>query len=155
MAALRTDDLLADQDLPFTILLVDRWERLDEVRRAFGAKSSSIVSLQASENIRDAQQKLAERQYDAAVVAADLPDSWPSDTFATIRSAARELPVVLLVQTDQEVVRFSPGELEPFVVVRRDHADPWLIRALAVSAGVLGRALRRFPDAHVRIVNPS
>ena len=72
-------------------------------------------------------------------------------TFTKVRSAAPDLPVVLLVQTDQDVLRLSPGELGPFVTVREAHADPSLLRTLVVSAALLGRALRRFPDARVRI----
>ena len=150
MAALNTKDLLVDEDLPFTILLVDRPERLGELRHAFEAGSSSLLSPQVCGSLSEAQQTLGERQYDAAVVAAALPDSWPADTFTKVRSAAPDLPVVLLVQTDQDVLRLSPGELGPFVTVREAHADPSLLRTLVVSAALLGRALRRFPDARVR-----
>lgn len=149
MATPGAGDELVDDDQPLTILLVDRPERLTEAGRAFQNRSAALLRFHLCGSLSDALRRLGEEEHDAAILAADLPDSWPADTFARFRSAEPDVPVVLVLENERDLVRFNPGDLAPFCVIRRTRADPRLVRTLAVSACLFGRALRGSPDAQV------
>ena len=139
-------DALIDETDPLRILWVDRAETGQATRDAIAAEAASF-QVRECHSLADGIEAAGRGRFDVVVLAADLPDAWPSDIFPRFDEKAPDSPILLIVEDCTDRAMLKNAERRPFCIVERARADPTTMRRLVISAGLLIRTLGALPQS--------
>ena len=140
MASLITgDDIISDVN-PARVLVVGPPQILKLVQGAL-AGHGEFFRLDVCDGLQAALERVRADDYDLALLALNLPDSWAADTYKRFLAEEPENLPVLLLGTSAEARLAAQGvPSPPFAVLDPDDVDPLLLRRLITSASLFRRA---------------
>lgn len=119
-------------DRAYTLLLVsDKGADGELVQAALAGPGGARLQLQRVRRLSEAVERLAKRGVDAILLDLFLPDSQGIDTFEGVFWAAPLIPILLLVNSEDEEIANTAIVLGAQDYLHRSHLDPyWLPRIL-------------------------
>ena len=122
-----------------TVLLVEETAgESSSVRRALGVSGSHELEIEAAAELRQALKRLSKGGIDVVLLDLALPDSHGMSTFERTRAFAQDVPIVVLVERDEDALAMS--------AVQAGAQDA--IAKPDVSSGLVLRSLRYAVERH-------